>query len=647
MSERRAIALLPDRVARKIAAGEVIDRPASVLRELLDNAVDAGSRQVSVSWISGGLTEIKVIDDGWGMSREDLELCVLPHATSKIRSPEDLDDLRTLGFRGEALPSIGACSRLEIISLAAGGPDAYRLSMDSGTDPVIKSTPANPGTRVIVQDLFYALPARRRFLKSPGAESRLCRSILEEKALACPGVGFSLSIDGQLKEKWPATDAEGRFRQIYQRKLEIPKMFPLQKKGEGWELWGMASIPGYVRKDRKHLQVYVNRRKINEFAFLQAISYAYSTVLPGGFFPHVCLFLEVNPSLVDFNIHPAKKEARFRNHKELHKGIVAALREQIALLDPYQDQIDPARELEFGVAQQSKQDQGVKRTPPGNDSYAHPGDFQQVIRQDRWTLPEQRNLSSPAAPQERTHHAPLTKGAHSQKQRSSYQTPATPRGLPQESPEPFQPPSPASPNHPIEEPQGLHPNPTARLRPDSREPWRFLGQIMGVFLLVEWEGKLLILDQHAAHERILFDQLKAMGTSQELLFPRLLRLEEGQAASLREEIPRWRSIGITLTESPEGIVLTHVPASCSVMEKEIADFFEDFESNQSEDLEATLFANLACKAAVKSGDFLDENSAVELIRKAFDLLTARCPHGRPLWIIMDREELYKRFGRIL
>jgi DNA mismatch repair protein MutL len=170
---------------------------------------------------------------------------------------------------------------------------------------------------------------------------------------------------------------------------------------------------------------------------------------------------------------------------------------------------------------------------------------------------------------------------------------------------------------------------------------------MGVFLLVEWEGKLLILDQHAAHERILFDQLKAMGTSQELLFPRLLRLEEGQAASLREEIPRWRSIGITLTESPEGIVLTHVPASCSVMEKEIADFFEDFESNQSEDLEATLFANLACKAAVKSGDFLDENSAVELIRKAFDLLTARCPHGRPLWIIMDREELYKRFGRIL
>jgi DNA mismatch repair protein MutL len=625
MPERRPIALLPDRVARKIAAGEVIDRPASVLRELLDNAVDAGSTEIKVSWISGGLTEIKVIDNGWGMRQEDLALCILPHATSKIRSPEDLDDLHTLGFRGEALPSIGACSRLEILSMAAETKQGYKLTMDSGTDPQIAEASANPGTSVTVQDLFYALPARRRFLKSPGAESRLLRSVLEEKALAFPGISFSLATDGQLKERWLAGDAEERFRQIYRKKIDVPKLFSFSKEGENWTIWGMASIPGYVRKDRKHLQVFVNKRKINEFAFLQAISYAYSTVLPGGFFPYVSLFLEVEPSLVDFNIHPAKKEARFRNHKDLHRGIVGALREQIALLDPYQKKPDP--NLDLGLREST---QPLGQFSPEAEDYSS----------RRATAEQVPHSQAPASTSQGWEPPSMNPGS------SQPHGETAPRAVPKEAFFPLR--TSLAGQEEQAPPQTF--TPPAGLRPSNSsqdEGWRFLGQVLKVFLLVEWEDKLMILDQHAAHERILFNQLKSTGHSQELLFPRELQLEEDRKASILQEKERWEGVGIRLTEGPEGIILTHVPQSCVMMEKDIAAFFEDPEEDWTEDLEATLFANLACKAAIKSGDFLDHHAAIDLIRQALGLLTARCPHGRPLWVTLDREELYKRFGRIL
>jgi len=270
MPSPRPIQLLSDPVARKIAAGEVIDRPASVLRELLDNAIDAGSTQILVSWSQGGLREIQVRDDGWGMSPQDLELCILPHATSKISRPEDLEALQTLGFRGEALPSIGACARLEILTRRVQDQEASLLRMDWGSSPRIQSSSANPGTTITVQDLFHTLPGRKRFLKSPGAESRMCKQILEEKALAFPSITFELRVEGKLQAHWPGTQPWERFIQVHGRSLEGNKLFTLEAQEEDWSLWGVGSLPGYVRKDRRMMSVFVNHRRIEEFSFLQA-----------------------------------------------------------------------------------------------------------------------------------------------------------------------------------------------------------------------------------------------------------------------------------------------------------------------------------------------------------------------------------------
>ena len=326
------IRLLQDQVARRIAAGEVIERPYSVIRELLDNAVDSAADAIRLDIDNGGLSSIRCSDNGIGMGMEDLKLCCLPHATSKITEVEDLSSLTTMGFRGEALASLAACSRLDILSRPKKASTAARLKVTGGKIISFGEDRGGEGTVVSVEDLFFSLPARKKFLKSPGSEGTLCRNAFLEKALPFPKIGFRYFSDGTMKTVLPPGNLKDRIIHAYPRTLEANLIHLWQGQKEDLKYFLVASGPSLYRRDRRYVHIYVNRRRVNEYALIQAVEYAFREILPGGCFPYAFVFLTVPPSSVDFNIHPAKKEVRFRDLPGIHKLLVEAIRENLDVL---------------------------------------------------------------------------------------------------------------------------------------------------------------------------------------------------------------------------------------------------------------------------------------------------------------------------
>lgn len=584
----RRIQVLRDSVASKIAAGEVIDRPFSILRELLDNALDAGSTQIDVRLQEGGIRLLEVRDDGQGMTREDLELCWLPHATSKILHEDDLQALGTLGFRGEALSAVTACARLTIETSRPGETSGYRLQVDHLHQPQIQTIPAAGGTRVRSEDLFHSIPARRRFLKTPGAEALACQKTLEEKALAFPQVAFKLYLEDKLKIHLPAEPLLKRAYRLYSQELAVGMMDEIILKGEGFSGTLLTSRPGLNRSDRKMVHIYANKRKIQEYAFVQAVCHAYGEFLPGGMFPLTFVFLEVDPDLVDFNIHPAKKEARFRNQARIHSRLVETLR----------------RHLEGQRIQ----------SPLAGREAAQPGLFDRALN-----LPDQVRPRTSLGEPSSAKASPRIPGGSESSFFEAYQ-----RVLSQNQEK------------------------SQRVQESGGRSYRYLGQIMGVFLLVEWEERLFIVDQHAAHERILYDSFQEPPIrSQELLLPLEFLLDPERAELLAEREEECRSLGITWeTIGPGKFLLKTIPEKCLHLEGEILKFLTTQEGSTA-DLRRDLFARMSCRAAVMDGDLLDHQTACSLLDQAFLLKEARCPHGRPVWMEFSRQDLYRMFGRIV
>jgi len=572
----RRIKVLRDSVARKIAAGEVIDRPQAVVRELLDNALDSGATRLEVRWEAGGLKSLEVSDNGRGMGREDLELCWLPHTTSKIETEEDLETLTSLGFRGEALASIAACSRLTIVTCDSESGPAHRLTVEDGHDPSIRSVAGIQGTRVTVEDLFANLPARRKFMKTAASESGLCRRVLEEKALAAPTVAFSLWIDGVRKLDLPAQTEAQRVLAVSGSPWKSDVLISWAAEAEGFRLRGYALKPPHSRSDRKGIRVYANRRPLQEFALVQALCYAFEGSLPGGAYPLAILFLEVDPALVDFNIHPAKREARFRTLPAIHQKVVQSLRQVLERENPRFPEAEDSSPFQSGLGLDS----------PGSRSSGA------------------ANLSAPF--------------------RGRAQLPSVAVwdvGLESRS----------------------------ELRENSGEDkFRYLGQVLGVFLVAEVGDELYLVDQHAAHERILFDAFRDHGGRiQELLFPRRFAPADDVLPLLQTQWELYESLGIRVRPVGEGeFELLALPQTVVGLEKTVTDFLTT-NIKPVGDLEKDLYASLSCRAAVMDGDPLDPSAARDLLRKAFNLKNARCPHGRPIWTILTRRELFEKVGRLV
>ncbi|NMA23316.1 MAG: DNA mismatch repair endonuclease MutL, partial [Spirochaetales bacterium] len=489
-------------VAQRIAAGEVIERPASVIRELVDNALDAGASTITVSVEEGGLRQIKVIDDGVGIEAEDLPLLCESHATSKVRELDDLYHITSMGFRGEALYSIAAVARITIESVREGK-EAHQITVDNGRrGPVLAGGP-DRGTIVTVEELFGELPARRQFLKRPSTEATMARQILIQKALAFPDRSFRFYQDGKLRLDLPTTTPKGRVVDVLaiNQPVTDAELVELHHEGERVSLYAVASTAALFRSDRSHIRIYINDRPVDEYALVQAVTYGYGEQLPGGSFPYCYLFIQVDPTLVDFNIHPTKREVKLRNQAEIHHLVVQMIRAQmkrtIPRISPTAATYEPKDDL-FGEKKgQAVQGKRAAYTP-------------QVSRtiDPQWFEKARQILGEESKPSNQSVEPPLIQPAQ------------------------------------------------------VEQPFVYLGQAFNLFLIAQKGEEIYLVDQHAAHERLLFDEVRSKHVSQPLLVPLRFEVSRDVDEYLDQHTDLYLNLGIKVQRTDEALLweLTAVPA---------------------------------------------------------------------------------------
>nr|WP_303936312.1 DNA mismatch repair endonuclease MutL [Treponema denticola] len=589
MREYKPVKLLSKETASKIAAGEVIERPASVVRELLDNSIDAGASQIIVEIEEGGISAIRVSDDGCGMTREDLELCTHTYSTSKIEEAEDLLHLRSLGFRGEALSSVQAVSSLEITSTREG-PAAWKLSLG-------KISPArlNKGTTVEVKNLFENFPARKKFLKRPQYEAAQCRQTFVEKALPHYNIEMRYIADGINKLILPAHSSL-KERCLAAMSLKEPEelFYEINQEGDGFSFKAVLGSPAVVRSDKRNIYIFVNGRRINEYGLVQAVCYASEGYFPNGGFPSAFVFLNVDPERVDFNIHPAKREAKFEDYKEIHHSLsstISSFYKQKTVSDLLKESYQPeyTRGFDFEKTEYEAADLNQSYNPAGTKTY--------------WPSSPIKQIETSTAFQE-------VSAAQHRLSAAAYETSAVPQDLP-------------------------------------KSDFKFLGQFCGTFIAVEKNNALYIIDQHAAHERILFEGLKkSLGPSQELLIPYRIETEsEKDDEIIRLNLQELQKAGFNISEDKKGLwIIRAVPIRWQGTEKDLKEDLAGAGKDPS-GLMHHILARSACRAACKDGDIIDPVSAYNIAVKTFALPEPLCPHGRPLYFIIDRTELFKRIKR--
>ena len=624
----RPVRELSPEVARKIAAGEVIDRPAAVVRELIDNSIDSGATKITVELNGGGIERIRITDNGCGMTAEDLAICTRTHTTSKICDEDDLLTLSTLGFRGEALSSIQAVSRLEITT-TRDGREAWRL--ESGK--IFLSRLAQ-GTIVQIDGLFENFPARRQFLKRPQAETALCRQIFTEKALAWPNIEFRITVDGSQKMILPPAETlKDRCLAALEPKEPESFFYEISGSGEGFSFSAVLGSPDVVRNDRRQLMVFVNGRRIMEYSLLQAIEYGCEGHFPNGGHPFGSLFLTVNSSLVDFNIHPAKREARFRDPASIHHAVSSVIR------DFYR------RYTLAGIGRESA---AIAK----GDGFSSTGKETDSMLNNFRTSPEYPELAG-------LFHGTAERAATDSclaTDRAVYGTGNFRRNdLREKNPADIQDKRcqtehsdrnafPGMVSEPKEYYRSQENSSSKKVDPQD---FNFLGQVLGTFIAVEKNGHLFLIDQHAAHERILYNEFfSRSGEMQELLVPYRIETssveEDRQLEKNRESLAQ---AGFTVENDGDGMwQVSAVPVRWNGTQKDLQKELLD-STIEPEALVSHLYATAACRAACKDGDVLDPQTARNIASQAFALPEPVCPHGRPVWIVIDRDELFRRIRR--
>ena len=599
---------LPADLANQIAAGEVVERPASAVKELVENALDAGARRIAVTVELGGKKSIRVEDDGEGMEPEDARLALERHATSKLRRQQDLGTIVTLGFRGEALPSIASVSHLMLRTRARGSQGGTEIRVNGGTTASVKEVGAPEGTIIEASDLFYNVPARRKFLKSDAAEAAQISRLVTQLALGYPEVGFVLTSAGRRVVQCPPvqTLAE-RFFQLYGERLDL---IEVRKEAAGLRLSGYIAVLAEHGPVRGPQNILVNRRIVKDRTISHAISQAYSVATIKERSPEVHLFLEVAPDRVDVNVHPMKAEVRFLEQSLVHEVLRRGLAEALGQ--------GPAPELQF------------RASAPGAGSPAAqliPGVLGGPSFTGRWA-PVTAAFARPEALE--GHGVAVTSGETGSEQPTSAQ-PVSGLAVAQAGTEP-----------------------AASIRPMIP-----LGQFRDTFIIAVDEEGVAIIDQHVAHERVLFEQVMARLTtgrleSQRLLEPMLIDLSASQRQALAVHADQLQRFGFDVEEfGGDSLRITAVPALLRHAESAAAvrTLAEDLDGldrgSRVEDGLRRIAATTACHAAVKANDRLTMEKMVhileELRRTAYSTV---CPHGRPVVLRLTRREIEKNFQRI-
>lgn len=575
------IRLLDDNLINKIAAGEVIERPASVVKELVENSLDAGSTRINVRIAGGGLELIEVEDNGCGIPAQDVSAALQRHATSKITCAEDLFKINTMGFRGEALPSIASVSRLELYTRCAGEPGA-RVIAAGGTIQDTVPFPGPEGTRIVVSELFFNTPVRKKFLKTPVTEQSHIYDIMSKLALSRPDISFSLSSEKKLYFKTPGND-KLRDALIAINGQDFAEQFiDLNITGDSCSAYGLVTRPEFHRINRKNQIFYVNNRLIKSPMLARAVDEGYKGLLLAREYPGVIIFLTIEPGEVDINVHPQKTELRFKDESPVFRLISRGIR----------DTVDG---LAFAWGANYRETQMAPQLPKHYD-FSHNQNLIPATVHDQ-------EIPFIHQPSEVVLRAVST-----------------------------------SPGLVVEKDESL----------------RVLGQCFNSYILAETEGRLWMVDQHAAHERIMYSRLKkaaqlAEPKTQILAVPLTLELSVPDIELIMEQPQLLSEIGLIVEPlGPDTLIIRSSPPALQGQEKELlVEILQMLRDNRNDDdcLEAALCL-LACKQAVKAGQIL---SSLEMERLLKDLLMTddyrRCPHGRPTIIEITHSELDKRFKR--
>lgn len=646
MSLKNPVKKLDAEVARKIAAGEVIDRPNAIVRELMDNSIDSGAKTITVEISGGGIEKIRIVDDGCGMTKEDLQNCARPHATSKISSEIDLLNLTTLGFRGEALSSIAAVSRLSITS---GG---WKMRASITEDHILEPQANITGTIVQSEGLFENFPARRQFLKRPATEALMCKNTFIEKTLAHPEIAFRFIQDGEikidlpqnqsLKERFVMANGLLQYEELF---FEISKKSSFSSENCEWSFNVIIGEPAVSRPSKKDIEIFANGRKIQEYSLVQAVEYGCQGFFPNGTYPVAGVFIQIRPDLIDFNIHPAKKEARFYDISDLHHGLSSTIKDffkKYTYANFSEDKSpDEIRSQDFfDIYSDNIENQtGTKNTyasihyKTSETNNAQLSDFRSKYLGIKSQNSQNQSQNSYLSRTKIYDIAQQALDAQNPQSDELYQNIERKECDSND----FQ--SQFSSGETFEQNQQI----------EIEEKIKFIGTCLGTFLLAEKNNCLYIIDQHAAHERILFDRLmnnQNENANQQLLIPYKIRTEsKTQDLQLEKLQSRLSLIGFEIQKIEDGYwEVSSIPERWTGSEFDLkqALFIKHVEP---EEIIRSIAAMTACKAAVKDGYILDPITAEKLVKQAFTLEDPHCPHGRPIYTVISREKLFELVKR--
>ncbi len=599
------IQLLPNQLISQIAAGEVVERPASALKELLENSLDAGSTEIQVALFQGGIKQIRVADNGVGISKDDLALALTRHATSKIASLEDLESVASLGFRGEALASIASISRTQLLSRQADNKHAWRIASEGSEISNIEPAALDAGTVIEVSDLYFNTPARRKFLKMEGTEFGHCEEAFTRIALSRPDVALMLQHNGRVLSRLVTGAPERRFTEVLGNEFAAESI-NIEESAAGLRLWGMAAKPTFNRNSRDTQYVYVNGRIVRDKLIAHAIRQAYKDVLHHDRHPAFVLFLELDPYLVDVNVHPAKTEVRFRDSQAIHRFIFHSLNKALATPTGVSNAVTASQALYNPFANNASQ--STKAPYP--------------------TFQSQINLN---ANENASFYQTLFGGAQDVMQQSNAFT---------------------------------HTNHTLNNTESTQEyPLGFaVAQVHGVYVLAQNTQGLVVVDMHAAHERIMYEKLKVALDSkavamQPLLLPVSFSADKLEVALVQETLASnsdsLQQLGFDIAIlSPTTLAVRAIPtilqhADAVTLARDVLRDLSDYGASRAlTERRNELLGTMACHAAVRANRSLTIPEMNALLRdmEATER-SGQCNHGRPTWFQVSMSDLDKMFMR--
>ena len=626
-------------VADLIAAGEVVERPASAVKELVENSIDAGAKNITIELQNGGMTFLRITDDGCGMDPVDARTAFLRHATSKIRKKEDLACIGTLGFRGEALAAISSVSKIDLLTRAQGAETGVRLHLEAGQ--VLSEEPAGCpcGTTILVRELFYNTPARMKFMKSDAAESSAVFAAIQQQALAHPEISFRFLKDGQEQLH---TDGQGdrmaAIYAIYGREL-ANNMLPVDGSWEKLRVRGFVTKPTATRGNRAWQSFFVNNRYIKSRLLSAAVEEAYRNQIMVGRFPACVLEIDMPVQAVDVNVHPAKTEVKFLSEREVFDAVHYAVLSTLSRAAGRPEWKAPEKKQEPAPRPQA-QPKAVQPPKPGFYQTMQASEYRRQAAQQPAVKPAQPVLASPVQ-LPRLEPAPVQQTFVLPKQEAKSEVKPEPKieVRPEPKPEPVKTPEPQQQTLPVPE-----------------EPFRIIGEALHTYIIVEQGEAVLFLDKHAAHERIRFEALKKEDhpiMAQLLLAPVSAELSREEAAAVLENKALLERCGFETEDFGGGdILIRQIPSDVDVEDakallQELAGDLLAGKTLDPDSLRDNLLHTIACKSAIKAGWLTSDEELRRLVQEVLSRDDIKyCPHGRPVCVTLTKRQLEKQFKRV-